>query len=79
MRIKTTTSIDGVSKMAAFAAVSYPIFKYYGYGYANFSMLLMYIFFIYVLKTYIVWYIFMTLFITFSVEMWYNYLESSIY
>lgn len=36
-------------------------------------------FFIYVLKTYIVWYIFMTLFITFSVEMWYNYLESSIY
>ena len=50
MRIKTTTSIDGVSKMAAFAAVSYPIFKYYGYGYANFSMLLMYIFFIYVLK-----------------------------
>lgn len=35
--------------------------------------------FIYVLKTYIVWYIFMTLFITFSVEMWYNYLESSIY
>ena len=50
MRIKTTTSIDGVSKMAAFAAVSYPIFKYYGYGYANFSMLLMYIFFIYVFE-----------------------------
>ena len=31
-----------------------------------------------VYNTYFVWYIFMTLFITFSVEMWYNYLESSI-